>query len=149
MPTSEALKLAQNKDLDLIEIVETTNPPIVRIMDFGKFKYEKEKGERANSKKQKESEMKEIKIGFTTGKHDLELRAGQIKKFLGQGDKVRINMRLKGREKAHSNLALNKFHEFLKIIRDSGSEFNLEEQPKRFPQGYAATVTAANTKKSK
>lgn len=115
-------------------------------MDFGKFKYEREKGEREHGKKQKESELKEIKIGFTTGAHDLKLRAGQAKKFLEKGDKVRISMRLKGREKAHGNLALQKFNGFLKMIE---IEFNLEAPPKRFPQGYAATITVAAKKPGK
>lgn len=137
MPTTEALRIAQEKDLDLIEIVETTKPPIVKIMDFGKFKYEREKGEREHGKKQKESELKSVRIGFTTGKHDLEMRAKQAQKFLERGDKVRVDMRLRGREKAHGNVALQKFKEFLGMV----AEYGLEAPPKRFPQGYSATIT--------
>lgn len=140
METPEALRLAQEDGLDLIEIVSTTNPPIVRIMDFGKFKYEREKGEREHSKKQRESELKEIKIGFTTGKHDLQMRAEQAKKFLERGDKVKIDMRLRGREKAHGNLALQKFNEFLQIIQ---FKFKVESPPRRFPQGFSAVIIKA------
>lgn len=107
-------------------------------MDFGKFKYEREKGEREHSKKQKEVELKGVRIGFTTGKHDLELRARQIDKFLKGGDKVRIQMKLSGREKAHGTLALQKFNEFLKMIP---TEYTLELPPKRLPQGFLAIVT--------
>ena len=107
-------------------------------MDFGKFKYEKEKGEREHGKKQKEVELKGVRIGFTTGKHDLEMRARQIEKFLGDGDKVRIQMKLTGRQKAHGPLALQKFNDFLKMIT---TEYQLELPPKRLPQGFLAILT--------
>lgn len=137
METPEAFKLAQERGLDLIEIAPTANPPVCRIMDFGKFKYDREKGEREHGKKQKEVEIKGIRIGFTTGKHDLELRAEQAKKFIERGDKVRIDMRLRGREKAHGNVAYQKFTEFLEMI----GEYTLELSPKRFPQGFIAIIT--------
>lgn len=107
-------------------------------MDFGKFKYEREKGERKHGKKQKEVELKGIRIGFTTGNHDLELRASRIKKFLEEGNKVRIDMRLTGREKAHFDLAFRKFDAFLNMIP---LEFKLELPPKRLPQGIIAVIT--------
>lgn len=138
LETAEALRLAREKGLDLIEIAPTVNPPVCRMMDFGKFKYEREKGEREHGKKQKEVEVKAIRIGFATGKHDLELRASQAKKFLERGDKVKIDLRLRGREKALGGVALQKFNEFLKMIP---VEFNLESPPKRFPQGFIAIIT--------
>jgi len=138
METSEAWHIAQEKGLDLIEIAPTVAPPVCKIMDFGKFKYEREKGEREHGKKQKEVEVKGIRIGFTTGKHDLQLRAKQAQKFLEEGDKVRVNMRLSGREKAHGAFALKKFNEFLEMIL---VEFILEMPPKRFPQGFAAILS--------
>lgn len=137
METAEALRLAQEKGLDLIEIAATVNPPVCRIMDFGKFKYEREKGEREHGKKQKEVEVKGIRIGFTTGKHDLQLRAKQAQKFLAEGDKIRIDMRLHGREKAHGALAFKRFNEFLEMIEDHV----LEMPPKRFPQGFIAIIS--------
>lgn len=137
METAEALRLAQERGFDLIEIAPTVRPPVCKIMDFGKFKYEREKGEREHGKKQKEVEIKGIRIGFTTGKHDLELRAKQAQKFLQEGDKVKIDMRLRGREKAHGHLALQRFNEFLDMI----GEFHLETAPKRFPQGFVAVIT--------
>lgn len=137
METPEALRIAQERGLHLIEIAPTANPPVCKIMDFGKFKYEREKGEREHGKKQKEVEVKGIRIGFTTGKHDLQMRADQIKKFIEDGDKVRIQMKLTGREKAHGPLALQKFKEFLDMLP---MEFNLEMPPKRFPQGFIAIV---------
>ncbi len=138
METAEALRMAGEEGLDLIEIAPTVTPPVCRIMDFGKFKYEREKGEREHGKKQKESELKGIRIGFTTGKHDLAMRAKQIEGFLKDGDKVRIDMRLRGREKAHGALAMERFREFLSMIP---GEFNLESPPRRFPQGFIAIIT--------
>lgn len=105
-------------------------------MSFGKFKYERERGEREHGKKQKEVEIKGLRIGFTTGRHDLELRARQAEKFIKNGDKVRIAMKLRGREKAHGNLAIQKFYEFLDIIEGH----SIESPPKRFPQGIIATI---------
>lgn len=138
METAEALRIAQERELDLIEIAPTANPPVCRIMEFGKFKYEREKGEREHGKKQKEVEVKGIRIGFTTGRHDLELRARQVEKFIKEGNKVRIDMRLRGREKAHGDVAFKKFNEFLTMIP---VEVTLEMPPKRFPQGFIAIIT--------
>lgn len=137
METPEAFRIAQEKGLDIIEIAPTVRPPVCKIIDFGKFKYQREKGEREHGKKQKEVEIKGIRIGFTTGKHDLELRAKQAEKFLTAGDKVRINMKLRGREKAHTYLAFQKFNEFLDMIT---AEITLESPPKRFPQGIIAVI---------
>lgn len=142
METSEALRLAQERGLDLIEIAPTVSPPVCRIIDFGKFKYQREKGEREHGKKQKEVGLKGIRIGFTTGKHDLELRAKQAEEFIKEGDKVRIDMKLRGREKAHGQLAFQKFNEFLAMIP---MDINVESPPKRFPQGIIAVISKKTT----
>lgn len=138
METAEAGKIAQERGLDLIEIAPNVQPPICKIMDYGKFKYEHEKREREQGKKQKEVEVKSLRIGFTTGKHDLQMRANQAKKFMSAGDKVRIDMRLSGREKAHRDLAYKKFYEFLEMIP---MDINLDSPPKRLPNGFVAVIT--------
>lgn len=138
LETKEALRMAKEQGLDLIEIAPTAHPPVAKIMDFGKFKYDREKGEREHGKKQKESEVKGVRIGFTTGAHDMELRAKQAAKFLERGDKVRIDMRLRGREKAHGNVALQKINQFLAMVP---VEYTLEAPPKRFPQGFIAIIS--------
>ena len=138
METAEALRLAQEQGLDLIELSATANPPVCRIMDFGKFKYDREKGEREHGKKQKDVEIKGIRIGFTTGTHDLAMRAKQIAAFISEGDKVRIDMRLRGREKAHGDLAFQRFKAFLAMIP---TDITLESPPKRFPQGLITIVS--------
>lgn len=134
---SEALRFAQERNLDLIEIVPTAQPPVCKIMDFGKFRYERVKEERERNKKQKETQLKGVRIGFTTGKHDLVLRAKQTQRFLEEGNKVRIEMRLSGREKAHRELALRKFNEFLEMIP---ADILLEASPKKLPQGFVAVI---------
>lgn len=139
METSEALRLANERGLDLIEIAPTVKPPVCKIMDYGKFKYEREKGEREQGKKHKDtSEVKGVRIGFLTGTHDLELRAKNIKKFLEEGHKVRIDMKLIGRQKAHGALALEKFGAFLEMIP---TDFTVEMAPKRLPHGLLAVIT--------
>lgn len=138
METSEALRIAQEHGLDLIEIAPTVKPPVCKIMDFGKFKYQREKGEREHGKKQKEVGLKGIRLGFTTGKHDLERYAAKAKGWLEEGDKVRIEMPLRGREKAHSDLALQKFTDFLQMIP---VEINFDQPPKKFPQGFIAVIS--------
>ncbi|KKS38972.1 MAG: Translation initiation factor IF-3 [Parcubacteria group bacterium GW2011_GWA2_42_14] len=136
MDTYEALRIAQERGLDLIEIAPTVRPPVCKIMDFGKFKYQREKGEREHGKKQKETEIKSLRIGFTTGKHDLELRAKQAEKFLAEGDKVKIDMILRGREKSLRDFAQKKFGQFLEMI----PEKELEQALKRTPQGFIAII---------
>jgi translation initiation factor IF-3 len=138
METAEAGKIAQERGLDLIEIAPTVNPPVCKIMDFGKFKYEREKGERERGKKQKEVGTKMVRIGFATGKHDLLRYAQKTQEFLTEGNRVQIDMRLRGRERAHRDVALQKFNEFLGMIP---AEFSLEMPPKRLPQGFAAVIT--------
>ena len=137
LETAEALRIARERGLDLIEISPTAKPPVCKIMDFGKFKYEREKGEREHSKKQKTVEVKGVRIGFTTGKHDLIRMAERVEEFLESGDKVRIDMVLHGREKAFRDMASEKFNEFMQLIT---KEFTYESEPKKTPQGFIAII---------
>jgi len=145
LETGQALKLAFERGLDLIEIAPTARPPVTKIMDFGKFKYEEERAQRQHRTKQKEVETKGIRIGYTTGKHDLEIRASQAEKFLKEGNKVKIDMVLHGREKALRDFARKKFEEFLRIIPNG--EFEMEI--KRTPQGFLTVMHALAPKKQK
>ncbi|MEK7560511.1 MAG: translation initiation factor IF-3 [Patescibacteria group bacterium] len=138
--TATALRTAQERGLDLIEIAPNAPVPVCRIMDFGKFKYDREKGERERNKRQVEAEVKRIRIGFTTGAHDLDLRARQIENFMERGAKIRIEMRLRGREKALGAVALQKFSTFLGLIR---IPHQMEFPPKRTPQGIQTTIFKA------
>lgn len=136
LETAEALRMAQERRLDLIEIAPTVRPPVCKIMDSGKFKYEQEKKERGQKTKQKETELKAIRIGFTTGTHDLELKARQAEKFLNDGNRVKVDMVLRGREKSHRDFAAKKMEELLSYIPNA--DFDME--PKKTPQGFTAVL---------
>jgi len=106
-------------------------------MDFGKYKYEQSRKERSQKSKQKQVEVKGVRIGLGTGKHDLEVRIKQAEKFLGKGNKVRIEMILRGREKALLNVAFGKLNEFIKMIP---GEIKIEQEIKKQPRGLAAVI---------
>ncbi|MDG1294890.1 MAG: translation initiation factor IF-3, partial [Planktomarina sp.] len=99
-----ALIMAEDAGLDLVEISPNANPPVCKIMDFGKFKYESQKKEAEARKKQKIIEIKEVKFRPNTDKHDYEVKMRNVFKFLENGDKVKITLRFKGREMAHQEL---------------------------------------------
>ncbi len=111
--TLTALKMAQEVDLDLVVISPNQEPPVAKIMDYGKYKYELEKKAKEAKKKQHTVEIKEIKIRYKIDKHDYEVRIKNIKKFIAQGNKVKIVVMLRGREMQHSNLAFDLANRFL------------------------------------
>ena len=115
--TSEAIKMAQDKGLALVEIAPQQNPPIAKIMDFGKWLYEKEKSEKKKVKGAK-TEVKTMRVGLPTGTHDLEVKAKKIDEFLKKGDKVQIELRLKGRQMVMKDLARQKIRKFLEFIKE-------------------------------
>ncbi len=120
--TQKALEMAQEKGLDLVEINPKEEPPIAKIMDFGHFKYQEAKKER--KQKSKEIEVKGVRVSLRTGKHDLEIKANQAKKFIEQGNKVKIEMILKGREKIHMDLAEKIINDLINLI---GIEVKIEQ----------------------
>src|SRR3990167_9725287 len=117
LDTPVALKIAHEKGLDLIEINPQTSPPIAKIMDYGKYMYQKEKdGKGAKSKKTGSQETKTVRIGLKTGEHDLRVKSGLADKFLEKNNKVRLEIFLRGREKAFRNMAREKLNSFLSYI---------------------------------
>lgn len=135
--TQDAIKIAKDKGLDLVEISSKTEPPICKIIDYGKYKYTQEKKEKKQQAHQKKTEIKGIRIGLTTSPHDLEIRTRQIEKFFKEGHKIRIEMKLRGREKAHGDLAREKLELFLSMI---AGEVKKEEEIKRSPHGMSVTI---------
>jgi translation initiation factor IF-3 len=127
MELEKALKLSIEKGLDLIQVTEKVEPPVCRIMDYGKYIYHQEKKNKKLSKKS--GELKEIRLGFNISLHDLETKANLTEKFFKKGDKVRISMRLRGREKAFGNLAKEKINNFLKILNEK-TPFKVEKELK-------------------
>jgi translation initiation factor IF-3 len=137
VPTEQALGMAREKELDLVEIVPNVRPPIVKIMDFGKYQYQKAKEDQQQKSKQKKTEIKGLRIGLRTDDHDIDVRKKQAEKFLGQGNKVKVEIRLKGREKAHQPLARQTLFEFVKSIETPNK---VEQEIKRFPGGFNAVI---------
>ena len=112
LTVNEALALAAERSLDLVEISPNATPPVCKIMDYGKFKYEKTKKEKENKKKQKNVVIKEIRIKPHIDEHDKETKISQIKKFIEKEYKVKISLRLSGREKLHAESAVKILDEF-------------------------------------
>jgi translation initiation factor IF-3 len=102
MQTLEARKLADEKGLDLVEIAPNANPPVCRLLDYGKYKFEQEKKNRENKKKQKQQELKEIRMQPKIDTHDLAFKAKHVGEFLDKGAKVKVTIRFRGRELAHT-----------------------------------------------
>jgi len=121
------VELAEQADLDLVEISPNANPPVCKIMDFGKFKYETQKREAEARKNQKVIEVKEVKFRPNTDTHDYEVKMRNVVKFLEKGDKVKVTLRFRGREMAHQNLG----RELLERVAEDVSEIGkVENMPK-------------------
>lgn len=112
----EALRLAHEREIDLVEVSPLANPPVVKLVDFGKFRYQQEKLDRKQKAKQKRVDVKGIRLSFKMSPHDREVRVAQAMKFLKDGDKVKIEMLLRGREQAHIDIAKKMFSEFIAAI---------------------------------
>ena len=129
MSPREAMRLAEEADLDLVKISPNAVPPVCKIMDYGKFKFEQAKKEKENRRNQKVVEIKEVQLSMTIDVGDLNVKAKQATKFLGEGNKVKVSIRLRGRQMAHSNLGrdvMNNFFEGLKEIAVIEKPINME-----------------------
>ena len=104
MPISEALRIAQERELDLVEVAPEAVPPVCRIMDFGKFKYQQIRRAKDARKKQPIIQVKEVKMGPKTDEHDFQFKARHVRRFLEDGNKAKVTIRFRGREMAHTEL---------------------------------------------
>lgn len=118
MTVPEAVRLAEDKGLDLIEIVPNATPPTCKIMDYGKYKYEKKKQDAAARKKQVIVVIKEIQMRPRTDQHDFETKMRHARRFLLEGDKVKINMRFSGREMAHQEFGIQLMRKAIEFVAD-------------------------------
>ncbi len=125
--TNEAISMAKNQGLDLIEIAPNANPPVWKIMDMGKYKYDAQKKANLAKKKQKIISLKEIKMRPVTETHDYEFKVKNAKKFISKGDKVKFTIRFKGRELQHSHLGNELMGKIKEDMKDIG---RVELQPK-------------------
>ena len=120
MPPFEALKMAREKNLDLVEISASANPPVCRIMDYGKFLYQQEKKEREAKKHQKVITVKEVKFRINVDDHDYETKKNHVLRFLGEGDKVKATIFFRGREMTRTGLGREILERLIKDIADKG-----------------------------
>ena len=122
-----AMALADEAGLDLVEISPNATPPVCKIMDFGKFKYEQQKKEAEARKKQKIIEIKEVKFRPGTDKHDYDVKMRSVLKFLDNGDKVKVTLRFRGREMAHQDLGRQLLEQIAEDVKEHGK---IENMPK-------------------
>ncbi len=124
METAKALEMAKERGFDLVEVSPKADPPVAKFLDYGRFQYVQEKQKRKAKVKQKKTELKGIRISPRISEHDLELRVNRANKFLEEGNKVKIEMNLRGREHRHTDLAKEKIQEFIDKL---GEEVTLEQ----------------------
>lgn len=138
MEIEKALTMAKAAGLDLIEISKDAKPPVARIMDMGKYLYQKERAKKEQKAKQKISELKTIKIGIAISEHDAMIKIKKLAEFLEEGHKVKVEIFLKGRERANQNFAKEKFENFLKMINIA---YKVDQPPKRLPSGFVIILS--------
>ena len=126
VPTIEALKMAKEQELDLVEVAPQANPPVCKILDYGKYRFEQEKKLRDSKKNQKQLKLKEIRMQPKIGAGDLDFKSKHVQEFLNEGNKVKVTIRFRGRELAHTELGYDVLKEVLKRLDD---EYVVEKQP--------------------
>lgn len=138
MSTRDALKMAQDANLDLVEINPRSNPPVCKILDYGKFKYDEKKKAAAARKTQKQSELKELTFRPNTDEHDLGIKLQTAKEFLKEGNKVKFAIRFRGREITHPQLGKDKLEWLLKELTDL-----ISGTPQVFTEGKVMSMTVS------
>lgn len=140
--TRDAQQMADEKGLDLVEVAPNANPPVCRLMDYGKFRYEQSKKEREARKNQKQTELKEVRLKPKTSEHDLTVKAKQARRFLQAGDKVKFTVRFRGRELAHTNIG----REMLDHIVEQLTDIAIVEQKPALESRALSVTLAPNAK---
>ncbi len=138
MEKEKAIQMAKDRSLDLIQVTDKADPPVCKIMDYGKYAYQQKKKEK-QAKHHKGGELKGIRLGFNISEHDMETRAKQAAKFFKKGDKVRIEMRLRGREKALQGHAREKVNEFVEMLKQL-TPIKIERELKKKPRGLTMII---------
>ena len=143
MTTMEALEIASEAGLDLVEVAPQAVPPVVKILNYGKFKFENEKKVRDSRKKQKLLKLKEIRMQPKIDEHDLDFKSRHVKEFLAEGNKVKVTIRFRGRELAHTELGLDVLKDVLARIE---GEYVMDKQP-AMEGRFMSMVLSPKTKK--
>jgi translation initiation factor IF-3 len=126
LPRNEALRLAEERSLDLVEVAPNAVPPVAKLMDFGKYQYERAKREREARKSRKEVEIKEVRLRPKTDEHDINFKIRQARSFLESGAKVKVRMRFRGREIYNLDVARKQFDHFVRELEDVAT---VEQRP--------------------
>lgn len=135
MPTEKALELATEKKLDLVNISPNAKPPVCKILDYGKYRYELQKKEKEARKKQKTTQVKEIRLSTFIEEHDVQVKANTASKFLKDGDKVKVSLRFRGRERDYKDKGMAVMQSFAEIVSEVGV---VEKKP--FFEGRSLTM---------
>jgi translation initiation factor IF-3 len=149
MPTTQALDMARERGLDLVEVAPNANPPVCRILDYGKFKYEQAKKEREAHKHQKQSQLREVRFKPKIGTHDIDFKTKVVEKLLRGGDKVKVSVMFRGREITHPEIGRDLLNRVSNNLKDVAV---VERQPSmegRFMNMYLAPVPQKQVPKPK
>ncbi len=145
MSAREALSIAGDRGLDLVEVAPNAKPPVCRIMDYGKHRYEQSKRDKAAKKKQKVTNVKEIRMSPKIDDHDFEVKLRAAERFIKAGDKVKVSVRFRGREIVHSDLAKTKLNKLAEQVKD----FAMVERPPKLEGRQMIAVLAPRTDSQK
>lgn len=143
VPTPKAMEMAEDKGLDLVEIAPNADPPVCKILDYGKYKFELEKKNRENKKKQKLQELKEIRMQPKIDTHDLEFKTKHVRDFLDKGAKVKVTIRFRGRELAHTDRGRVVLFKVLDLLE---RDVTVDRQP-AMEGRFMSMIISAKTKK--
>ncbi|HEY1016883.1 MAG TPA: translation initiation factor IF-3 [Herpetosiphonaceae bacterium] len=138
--TREALDMARDRDLDLVEVAPNAIPPVCRLMDYGKFRYEQTKKEREARKNQKQVELKEIRMKPRTDTHDLEVKANNARRFLEEGHKVKFSVRFRGREIAHPEIGREMLEQLAEDLREYAT---IDQRPQMEGRAFSMILSPA------
>lgn len=141
LPTNQAITIAKERGLDLVEVTDKAVPPVCKIMDFGKCLYQLQKEEKQQKAKRKVVEIKSVRLTPRISKNDMQTRIRQAEKFLSEGNRVKIDMALRGREKALKGFAREKIDEFLKELK---IPYIVEKAPENQPRGLSMIINKNN-----
>ena len=137
MSRNDALRAAEDADLDLVEISPNAEPPVVKIIDWGKYQYQKMKEQQRNKKSSKSSEIKQMRLGLKIGQNDLEIKMRKIRQFLSKGDKVKILVIFRGREMAHQEVGRELMNRILTLLEE---DVIVEQKPQMAGRNLSVVV---------
>lgn len=146
MSTQDALKRARENGFDLVMVTAASNPPVCKLLDYGRHRYEQDKRIKDARKRQHAMNLKEITLSYKIGEHDYQVRLKRLTKFLEQGDKVKMTVRLRGREAQHSSLAIELLNRFAKAVEEISA---FEREPKLEGYRIIMILTPKKDKKEK